>query len=145
MRTFILRGIPGCGKSAFAKALAVSDGAAIVSADAYFEKRGIAFDPRLIGEAHASCFREFLRLASAKSRDIIVDNTNLMAWEIAPYYLGSTALGYDPGIVEIECDPKTAFGRQLHGVPAAAHERMTKAFYGETFPPFWKVVRRPSR
>ena len=142
MQTFILRGVPGSGKSFLAKQLAKSRGAVIVSADTYFEGRKIAFNPALIGEAHASCFRAFLRTASAKRSDIVVDNTNLTAWEISPYYLGSAALGYDAEILEVDCDPSVAFARQTHGVPAHVHKGMAAAFYNERLPPFWKITRR---
>jgi predicted kinase len=90
-KVLILRGVPGAGKSTYAKTI---PGATIVSADDYFMKSDgtYAYNRDLIQKAHEFCFREFLAAAEADKPTIIVDNTNVQAWEISPYYLSGKAL-----------------------------------------------------
>lgn len=140
MKVVIMRGIPGSGKSTVARSL----GGPIVSADDYFMASGEwKFNPAELGLAHAHCFKLYLRHLSECRPQIVVDNTNITAWEISPYILAANAHGYeDVQILTVACDPAKAFARQLHGVPAAAHERMSKALITEGlgFPPFWTHV-----
>src|SRR5512138_2682582 len=50
---FIMQGISGSGKSTLAKRIAQDTGAAIVSADHYFERNGkFEYDSRQLGNAH---------------------------------------------------------------------------------------------
>jgi len=49
---YLVRGLPGSGKSTFARALSVN----CYSADDFFTRDGVYdFDPRLIGNAHLEC------------------------------------------------------------------------------------------
>lgn len=69
---------------------------------------------------------------------IIVDNTNLTAWEIAPYKTYAEVHDYDFAINEVKTNPEDAFKRQQHGVPDFAHKRMAEGFEKESIPPWWK-------
>jgi tRNA uridine 5-carbamoylmethylation protein Kti12 len=140
-RVIALRGIPGSGKSTVALDLC-REGDAIVSADDYFNTpKGYVFDPSKIGEAHATCFKRFLTCLAEDVEVIIVDNTNLSAWELSPYAAGAAAYGYSFEIVSVSCDPALAFKRQTHGVPAEAHKRMAEAFAKGDVLPWWKNTK----
>lgn len=121
MEIFILRGLPGSGKSTWAKARYPD--ALVVSADHYFQREGeYKFDPRLLGEAHASCLRRYVRALQEEetSATVVVDNTNLSLVEIAPYAAVAEAFALRFQVVTVQCDPFVAAGRNVHGVP---HER----------------------
>lgn len=85
----IMRGIPGCGKSTFAKALQKPFGerAVIVSADDYFKKDGVYnFDRCKLGLAHQQCMDKFNAAIEDEAVElVIVDNTNITAWEMGHY------------------------------------------------------------
>lgn len=131
----IMRGLPGSGKSTFAKRLADKEPKSIiVSADEYFvDANGIyRFDPSKIGEAHAYCLRRYIRGLLAGEIHVIVDNTNTQIWEFRHYIDLAKAFGY-----EIEITPMHESGRKLsrsylytiadrctHGVPYHVIERM---------------------
>lgn len=71
--------------------------------------------------------------------DVVVDNTNIYATEIAPYVLGASAFGGTAVINTLTCDPKIAGARNVHGVPADKVVIMHKAMMEQTeqFPPYW--------
>ena len=140
-----MRAIPGSGKSIFAKRLmskaqAENKTAIICSADDFFIELGkgqYKFDPSKIADAHKHCFRKFIQAIQNKIDLIIVDNTNLSAWELSPYKAYAEDQDYDFAINEIKADPDLAFKRQEHGVPLAAHQRMTQSLEQEFIPPWW--------
>ncbi len=103
MRLTILRGISGSGKSTWAQRHAHE--AVVVSTDAYFvDADGIyRFDANKLQDHHRRCFREALEAMLAHEPWIIVDNTNLCAWEFSPYVLAGEALGYTVEILSIPC------------------------------------------
>lgn len=137
MKVIIMRGIPGAGKSSWIRS--ISDDATIVSAD-YFHvgKDGVyRFDPRNASAAHDQCLKRFLELVQGDST-VIVDNTNIRGWEIAPYYRVAEVSGADVSIVRIECDPYIAARRNAHGVPLKNVLDMWAALRAESLPPWWK-------
>ncbi|XP_067889605.1 uncharacterized protein [Heterodontus francisci] len=82
-----MRGPPGSGKSTLSRLLlAQSPNGVVLSTDDYFCRNGVYwFDPSLLGEAH-----EWNQSRAKKSMDegrspIIIDNTNIQAWEMKPY------------------------------------------------------------
>lgn len=102
MRVTILRGISGSGKTTWANAYA--NQALIVSTDHFFLQEGVyQFDPLKLAEYHERCFREFLEGILAHAEWIIVDNTNISAWEYAPYVLAGRAYGYEVELRTFEC------------------------------------------
>lgn len=149
-RCVILRGIPGAGKSTLCESL-VADGLHnfVVSADAYFVRDGrYEFDPKKLGEAHGECLRQFAAacLAGSAGSRLIVDNTNVNAIEIAPYYALGVAYGLQPTIVTIVADPAKAAARNRHGVPAhviaSKHDRLLRE--ERFFPHYWTHVHVPA-
>jgi len=140
-RVVVLRGLPGSGKSYYAK----SQDAAIVSADSYpglYEEDG-SFHPELLAEAHAHSYWSFLMFLREPrmlegAELILVDNTNLSAWEISPYMLGAAAFGASASILQFDVPPEVCFARQTHGVPKEAFDRMVEKFNSDLLP-FWQV------
>jgi tRNA uridine 5-carbamoylmethylation protein Kti12 len=147
MKVVIMRGVPGSGKSFLAEKMIgervlENRGEAVkVSADDYFLNAAgeYVFNPANIGEAHNYCFRRFMEAIERKASLIVVDNTNLSAWEMAPYIMAANAYGFEYEIVNVSCDARDAFDRQSHGVPFHAHDRMCRAFVNESLPPFWRM------
>jgi hypothetical protein len=89
--------------------------------------------------AHDTCLQDFLGLMKYPN-NIAVDNTNLSAWEVAPYYRLAEINGYTPVIVRCHCDPWVAFNRQQHGVPVDQFFKMVQRFNDCDLPPFWRTV-----
>ena len=140
----ILSGVPGSGKSYLGKMYKrEEDGVEIVSADAYFynDRREFNYNPSKIGLAHQACFRNFIAaLQSSSHPHIIVDNTNLTAHEISPYYLAAESFGYSNiEIVRVVCPKMKAFLRQKHGVPFPKFLNMWKKFQEVNILPYWNV------
>jgi hypothetical protein len=143
----ILRGIPGSGKTYLANRLVSENGdkALVCSADDFWwvgtgAGRRWVFDPARIGEAHADCFRRFVEALTGFPLPhlIIVDNTNIHAWEIAPYVLAACAFGYQVEIVTIWADLPVALANGTHGVPPERVLSMHQDLLTEKLPPFWK-------
>jgi predicted kinase len=131
---YLLQGIPGSGKSTWAR----ERNAVICSADDYFEKPdGYRFDPKKLGDAHAQCMRRFLDALMQGETSIIVDNTNTTQLELAPYYLVARAYNREVTLVRFNIDPKVAHARCVHGVPLDAIQRMRVS--QQDPPRFWKI------
>ncbi|XP_054718465.1 NEDD4-binding protein 2-like [Uloborus diversus] len=116
----ILRGLPGSGKSTLAKRLKFSG--VLFSTDDYFYNRGkYVFDATKLSEAHAWNRRRTLKALQKGTTPIIIDNTNVEAWEFAPYVAMGKRHQYDILILE----PNTPWKfkvhdlsiRNKHGVP----------------------------
>lgn len=152
MKIYILRGVPGCGKSTYAKLVQeVSPRrTAVVSADSYFMRDGdYRFDPTQLHLAHGECLRSYTEFVARSQgwgfETIIVDNTNLSVAEIAPYYALALAYGHrDVGIYNVnrratadECQ-----ARNVHGVSLDTVRRMANTFADNhhRFEPWWVTV-----
>jgi len=147
-KIIIMQGVPGSGKSTWAKEEAARTGGTIVSADHWFERSGeYRFDPSQLGQAHAACFRAFLeRLHAWKGQingTLIVDNTNTRPAELSPYFLAASALAPDADVfvLRVLCDPEVAAARCTHGVPLFRIQAMDKAIHSTSheYLPSWKV------
>lgn len=145
----ILRGLPGSGKSTLAIRIAQEMAlrkipVVICSADHHFlDADGVyKFDPTKIGDAHATCFSRYLSFLptriSSNDPKIIVDNTNVRAYEIAPYVLAANMAKAGCKVLTVWSDPATAWSRNLHGVPLKVVLDMHRAMLLESLPPFWQ-------
>lgn len=139
-RVIIITGIPGSGKSSHVRN--VYPNAFVCSADHHFMVKGkYMFDATQLGEAHAQCMRRFLDGLARDILTIVVDNTNLSAIEIAPYYLAAQAYGYQVSLYTMQVDPKIAAARNIHGVSAEAIARMAKTLSNREIPPYWNIYQ----
>lgn len=145
IRCVILSGPSGAGKSTIARSLTAGlhmTNFVIASADDYFTNYGQSpynFVPSLLPEAHKECYLNFLAACALRVPLVIVDNTNLQGWEIAPYYRHAEVMGYDVSITKVLIDVPTAAARNLHGVPLKAIESMSRR-HGNGWCPHWNVV-----
>jgi AAA domain len=79
----ILRGLPGSGKSTFARRLADEYGFVQLEADDHFYVSGTyRFDPLRVADAHAVVVRDALSHLQA-GRRVVVANTHATLWEMA--------------------------------------------------------------
>lgn len=143
----VLSGVPGSGKTTEAKAYIASLkkgsmtglSSIIVSADDYFMKDGkYEYDGREIGNAHADCFRKFIRHLAAGTDVIVVDNTNIGVEEIAPYMLGASAFGYEATLYTIMCEPGIAYRRNTHDLQQPTIQSMHDRLVKRHLPPYWQ-------
>jgi hypothetical protein len=110
----VMQGAPGSGKSTEAKRLQAEFGIdAIVSADDYHTGAdGVyRFDYRRVGECHERA-QNAARLLMMESKSLIVDNTNIWAWEAKPYVVPAVLHGYL--IAFVRCHENRP---NIHGVP----------------------------
>ena len=88
---FLLRGIPGAGKSTLARSI----GGSYVETDHYFQYEGkYEFDASKLKEAHAWCQNVVKTRMENKIAKIAVSNTFTQAWEMQPYFDLAEKYGY---------------------------------------------------
>lgn len=113
----------------------------VCSADDFHMADGTyKFDPKNIGKAHDYCLSKYLAnfLPDAPFYNtIIVDNTNLTAWEIAPYYRLAEMHQHAVRIVRVYCDFEKAVRRGVHNVPPAKVWQMWLTLCNEKLPAHW--------
>ena len=122
---YIMRGIPGSGKSTVAKALAGANGV-IHSTDSYFMVDGkYQFDPSKLGAHHTSNLSSFAESCRVGIEVVICDNTNINPAHYQPYYDIAENMGYMVHVLTVGgISAETAFARNSHGVPLHAVQRM---------------------
>ena len=136
---YILRGLPGTGKSMLAETLRDTTHpkwkrcGAIFSTDSYFyDSHGdYQFDPSLLGEYHARNLADATAFMYGHHKDdrviCVIDNTNTQHWEYEGYVEAAKANGFLVQVISIDWDamdiPLYA-ERNTHGVPEEAIYRM---------------------
>ena len=124
---YIVRGIPGSGKSTFAKSL----GGTHFEADMFFMKDGeYKFDMSKIKEAHKWCQDSvntamILNNTAGLNETIVVSNTFTQEWEMKPYF--EMADQYDYRVFSIVVENRHG-GINEHGVPEDKIEQMKNRF-----------------
>ena len=124
---FIMRGLPGSGKSTLAKEL--GEGGIILSTDDFFIVDGeYKYNPEEIGNAHQW---NIMRASDAMMRGVspvVIDNTNVNAWEAKPYVELGKKHGYNIDIRQAETpwafNAEELAKRNTHGVPLEIIEKM---------------------
>ena len=130
MKVTVLRGISGSGKSTWVSQNA-SD-AVTVSADHYFVIDGeYRFDASKLQENHGKCFRAFMDAVRLGAPHIVVDNTNIEAWEYSPYVIAAEAFGYEVEVLTLDCTVEASLARKAL-VNQKSLERMHEALARET-------------
>jgi len=130
---YIVRGIPGSGKSTFAKRL-VGEDFLVCEADKYFidKKTGeYNFDVTKIKEAHKFCqdtVETYMKDSLVNDqfyREIAVSNTFTQEWEMEEYFKLAEKYGYMVFTIIVE---NRHGGVNQHGVPSDKLEQMRNRF-----------------
>lgn len=109
MKLYIIRGLPGSGKSTYAKKI----GCFHVEADMFHVCNGkYQFDPKNVKAAHEWC-QFMVRIAMTKGIDVVVSNTSTKKWEVEEYLKFAKEFNYD---VEIIALVSKNYGN-IHNVP----------------------------
>ena len=119
----IVRGIPGCGKSTFAKLL----GTAICTTDDFFtDKDGkYTWVGAKVGFAHLWCQSKCKKYMTEGISPVIVANTATTKKELKPYYDLAIGYGYKVFCVIVENRLNTT---NIHNVPEETIINMKKRF-----------------
>ena len=118
----IVRGIPGSGKTTFAKLL----GRAICTADDYLTRNGkYEWTRENTGKAHAWCQRKCERFMKAGITPVIVANTSTTEKELRPYYILAKKYGFKVFSVIVE---NRHNGINEHNVPEETLDKMISRF-----------------
>lgn len=124
---YIVRGIPGSGKSTFAKSL----GSTHFEADMFFMKDGeYKFDMTKIKDAHKWCQDSvntamIMNNTAGLNRIIVVSNTFTQEWEMKPYFEMAELHGYKVFSVIVE---NRHGGVNEHNVPEEVLTNMKNRF-----------------
>ena len=120
---YIVRGIPGSGKSTFAKTL----GGQHYEADMFFinENGEYNFDVTKIKDAHKWCQSFVETNMVLEYPKIVVSNTSTQEWEMEPYFKLAKEYGYTVFTIVVE---NRHGGVNQHGVPEDKLEQMRNRF-----------------
>ena len=117
----LLRGLPGSGKSTFAKLICNQH----VEADMYFMQDGeYKFDATKLKQDHEQC-RNKTEAWMQKRYNVVVSNTFTQEWEIGAYYELAKQYGYRVHSLIVE---NRHGGVNEHGVPEDKLKQMKNRF-----------------
>ena len=119
---YLLRGLPGSGKSTIAKSLAGCH----VEADMYFMNDGrYEFDASKLSEAHNLCQNRAASYMHTNWPRVVVSNTFTQEWEMETYYELAKKYGYAVFSLVVE---NRHGGVNKHMVPDEIIEKMENRF-----------------
>jgi predicted kinase len=119
----IIRGLPGSGKTTFAKTL----GCFHVETDMFFVQNGVyVYDPKKIAAAHQWCKNTVMQAMRTGMGDVAVSNTFTQIWEMEPYI--------DMCIESSRFKVYHCYGKwnNIHGVPTDVLQKMEERW--EVYP-----------
>ena len=119
---FLLRGLPGSGKTTLAESL----GGSHMEADKYFTYEGkYEFDVTKLKDAHDWCQNAVKVFMENKSKRVVVSNTFTQEWEMLPYFDLAEKHGYR--VYSLICENRHG-GVNEHGVPEDKLKLMKNRF-----------------
>lgn len=120
----LVRGIPGSGKSTYAKSLNFKLALTLVEADQFFidQDGTYQYDNTLIKDAHNWCKLETKRLLKA-GFDVVVANTFVKNWEMKFYKSLADDMRLKFEVIEMRGNYQN-----VHGVPDEVVARMASQF-----------------
>ena len=123
MNLYLLRGLPGAGKSTIGKNLKAVN----FEADQFFldENSNYNFDATKLKDAHEWCQKRVKNCMIEGIKDISVSNTFTQEWEMEAYY--KLAEQYDYRVHSLVVENRHE-GVNKHGVPADKLEQMKNRF-----------------
>jgi len=131
----LVRGLPGSGKSHFARELfqrcEATIGCCITEADSYFMRDSeYKFDERFLPDAHKQSFEIFQRSLLRGSRLSIVANTFTQSWEMYDYIYHCYQKNYSLIVVNTSLSHKDVYlhHKNVHNVPLDKISAMRKRF-----------------
>lgn len=130
----LMRGLPGSGKSTRAKELLSSgpSGLILSTDDYFFHGEVYRYDPCLLGAAHEWNQRRAEDAMHDGRSPIIIDNTNIQAWEMKPYVKMALKRGYRVDFCEPDTswkfDPYELAKRNTHRVRQGTIAQMMERF-----------------
>ena len=124
---YIVRGLPGSGKSSLAKNITEL----VYSADDFFtNKKGeYNFNAKLLGKAHEWCWGKVRDAMFIGANAVAVANTFTQAWEAEKYYQIAEEYGYSVFVIECQND----FGN-VHDVPQESIDAMKERWEKDLTP-----------
>lgn len=119
---YLIRGIPGSGKTTFGNS-SQFHGAVHFEADQYFVSNGSYFYyPRGVKEAHGWC-QKMTKCAMSGNVDVVVSNTFVHLWELEPYIKMAKQFGYTVKVYRM-----TGSYGSIHNVPENIMDKMKNEF-----------------
>lgn len=121
-KLYIIRGVPGCGKTTFANDICDK----VVSADDYHydDEGNYNWKPENMKAAHRYSQGK-TRSIMETGKDVAVANTSTTVKEMKPYYKMAEEFGYTVFSIIVE---NRHGGENVHNVPEATLEAMEKRF-----------------
>jgi predicted kinase len=123
---YIMRGLPGSGKSTIARQLMWGDGRIHSTDDLRYCEGQYVFDPKETERLHTQNYLAFCRSIREGIPTVICDNTNIKLWEFERYINYAKSWEYQVVIVTVTADPEICAARNTHGVSLEVIERMAK-------------------
>lgn len=143
MKVFVMRGIPGVGKSTYANSLAQENNCKVISIDDFFLNNGIyKFDKSCWSEAHNHCLKRFIEII-VSGEDVVVDNANTTVKGLIPYLAIASCYNASIEVITLDINYRDLVKisqRNIHSVPIEDCELMLERLKANmVLPEYYKI------